>query len=237
MDNVHLNDDQLSELVGFIDRRGFHEPEVIVDILDHFACKVEEAMTNDPTLTLNDAMQLAHDQFGALGFYPLLASYQRNTKTKYRNLYRAERNKILTDPLYVIPAAIVSVLFYFGFRWGDTHTIVWDTNVFCFIIYAALMSTQLLMMKQFRLIKRKSTIAQTIIYNDYITLMLAISLLPQCGGHHHGKALLVLSAIAAFACFYFITRYIAVFRTMKTGIKEINMVHDYLKEKGCSYLP
>ena len=44
MDSKVLSQEQLKELVRFIHSRGFREPAVVLEILDHFACKVEELL-------------------------------------------------------------------------------------------------------------------------------------------------------------------------------------------------
>ena len=63
MDNLTLDNGQLYPLIAFINKRGFHEPLMIVEILDHFACKVEEKMNQAPGISLEAAMAAAHDDF------------------------------------------------------------------------------------------------------------------------------------------------------------------------------
>ena len=42
MDKLTLTKQQLKELKKFINSRGFREPLIVMEILDHFACLVEE---------------------------------------------------------------------------------------------------------------------------------------------------------------------------------------------------
>lgn len=236
MDKVKLNEQQLLTLIDFIDRRGFHDTGVIVEILDHFACKVEEKMTTDRSLTLEDAMQVAHAEFGTLGFYPLLAAYEKNTKKKYRTLYKAERNKVLTNPFYIVPAILLSLVAFAGYKWANTHALVWDTNLFSILIYAVFIITDISFLMKFKLPERKNKITETIMYKDFALVFFVTVMLPLTGPYRE-NIVMIPAVMAGFACFYLITRYCSVYATLKTGLKEINMVNDYLKSKGCSYLP
>ena len=56
MDKVTLTKEQLEELKVFINSRGFVEPVVVLEILDHFACKVEEELEQNPQYSLKKAM-------------------------------------------------------------------------------------------------------------------------------------------------------------------------------------
>ena len=45
------------------------------EILDHVACKVEELLDKNPSLSLDDAFRIVHSEFGIFGFSTLAESY------------------------------------------------------------------------------------------------------------------------------------------------------------------
>lgn len=117
MDKIILGKEQLLELKKFIYGRGFRNPVEVMEILDHFACKVEERMENDPALTLSEAMQLAHKDFGVTGFRQIVIAYETATRKKYRYVYWQSFRKSLTAPLYLLCIAFFAFLFYKGYLW------------------------------------------------------------------------------------------------------------------------
>lgn len=72
-----LNKEELKELVGFIRKKGFTEVDVQLEILDHFACKVEEIRAEQPSIELSKAMTQAHASFGVMGFSTIEESYAK----------------------------------------------------------------------------------------------------------------------------------------------------------------
>ncbi len=101
MDKIVLNSEQLQQLRKFINSRGFKDELVVNEILDHFACKVEEELAKDPRIDLQVAMQNAHRSFGALGFYVIQANFEKNTRSRYRKLYW-QSIKLLLRPKYLV---------------------------------------------------------------------------------------------------------------------------------------
>lgn len=82
MDKITLSKEQLIELKKFINSRGFREPLIVMEILDHFACLVEEKLLANPGMPLHDAMLHAHDSFGIMGFRTIAdaADVERNKR-------------------------------------------------------------------------------------------------------------------------------------------------------------
>lgn len=111
MDKVKLNRQQLQEVVIYIERRGFRDPLEIAEILDHFACKIEEKMEANPGIMFGAAMVAAHADFGPMGFYPLRKSFEQAAKIRYRAIFNVERKRLLKSPVFVIAAAVASFAF------------------------------------------------------------------------------------------------------------------------------
>lgn len=93
MDKITLTKEQLIELKKFINSRGFREPLIVMEILDHFACLVEEKLEANPGMSLDEAMLQAHGSFGVMGFRTIAdaADVERNKKLN------REFRKILVD--------------------------------------------------------------------------------------------------------------------------------------------
>lgn len=114
---IVLNKEELQRLREFIYKRGFRDEAVINEILDHFACKVEEQLSANPKLSLNEAMYNAHQSFGVLGFYVIQANLDKSLKHRYRALYWASlKTVILSIPLLVL-YALFWLAIYRGYLW------------------------------------------------------------------------------------------------------------------------
>lgn len=84
-------------LKAFIMRKGFKEPGVMLEILDHFACKVEEQLETTPQISLEQAMEKAHRSFGVAGFYPLAKAFYGQVQLRYKKVYRQAQKAVLTQ--------------------------------------------------------------------------------------------------------------------------------------------
>ena len=123
MDKVTLTTEQLKELKFFIYTRGFREPEVQAEILDHFACKVEEKLAKEPRLDLNTAMREAHAEFGYSGFLSIKVSLDLSTRRKYKHIYWQEVKKMLMSPLYLILIMVLGYGVHEGSVWADVNKV------------------------------------------------------------------------------------------------------------------
>ena len=90
MNNITLNEDQLWQLRNFIIKRGIKEADVVNEILDHFACKVEEILSTEKNMPFDRAMQLAHQSFGKSGFRPLVAEYEKQVEKVMWSVFKQE---------------------------------------------------------------------------------------------------------------------------------------------------
>lgn len=107
MDNITLNEEQLWQLRQFIMKRGIKSPDVVNEILDHFACKAEEVISMQPNITFERAMQLAHQSFGSSGFRPLVAQYEKQLKLTINSIFKQELKNVVNSPKIIF-------IFFFG---------------------------------------------------------------------------------------------------------------------------
>lgn len=110
MDKRILNQEELSLLQHFIKSRGFKDEGTIHEILDHFACKVEYILTEQPTLSVSEAMQKAHHSFGFRGFRNIEETYQTQLRTKVKTFYINQLKALIFKPL---PFLVCTLFFLF----------------------------------------------------------------------------------------------------------------------------
>jgi len=104
---MKLNKEQLQQINDFISKRGFAYHDLKLEILDHVACRVEELMTADPTLPLNDAIAMTHAGFGVHGFSVFEDAMRASLQKRYWKLF-LHRFAACFKPLY-LPLQIASV--------------------------------------------------------------------------------------------------------------------------------
>ncbi|OJZ14333.1 hypothetical protein [Sphingobacterium sp. 40-24] len=90
MTEKKLTKAELGILMDFIRSKGYHYVDVQLEILDHFACKVEELMSSDAGMYFNRAIDLAYASFGEAGFGSIAASYELNLQRKQINKFPAD---------------------------------------------------------------------------------------------------------------------------------------------------
>lgn len=97
MDKIVLSKDQLQQLSTYIGKRSlrFSDPIVMQEILDHFACKVEELLSAKPGMDFNDAMLRAHRSFGVKGFAPIADHIEQSLVRKYKKASYKEMKSVL----------------------------------------------------------------------------------------------------------------------------------------------
>jgi cation transport ATPase len=230
MDKMRLNEAELRKVIAFIESRGFHDPGVIVEILDHFACKIEEKMQMFPGTSLDEAMRAAHNDFGRLGFYPLMANYEANTRKKYKAVYRQQRNRVLTNPLYIVPVLILSVLFYYGYLWANVYAKWEGINLFSAIAYVGFLAAFIVLNLRFKLIRHKSKLINEILNMDLI-IVCFLNIICIQEAPYKPAALVFYAVVCSINCLYILVRTAAIWATLTISQPETDMVYSYLKKQ------
>lgn len=109
MHKMTLSEAQLLELKHFIEHRGIKELDVIHEVLDHFACMVEELMEANPNLNFQEAIQKAHRTFGQSGFRPMIRAYELQVEKIMWQMFKQALIQAISSPIVI--AAIAVVLF------------------------------------------------------------------------------------------------------------------------------
>ncbi|MEZ5016296.1 MAG: hypothetical protein R2800_04535 [Flavipsychrobacter sp.] len=116
MDNITLNELQLKKLRQYIHNRGIKDPVIAMEVLDHFACKVEEEMTQNPQVSLEEAMVAAHKSFGIKGFRAITEYMEKGLHKKYRKLFWTNFLKQFTSIPSLLLFIAVCLFVYEGNR-------------------------------------------------------------------------------------------------------------------------
>lgn len=145
MDKIVLSKDQLQQLRTYIGKRSlrFSDPVVMQEILDHFACKVEELLSAKPGMDFNDAMLRAHRSFGVKGFAPIADHVEQSLVKKYKKMSYREMKSVLLS-FHSIGILAIGILTYWLL--SSLLSLLHDDKAFIFylnapiILYAILLA-------------------------------------------------------------------------------------------------
>lgn len=126
MDKIVLTKEQLKEARRFIHKRGFIDECLVEEILDHFACKIEELMAKDHRLGFEDAMANAHKSFGYAGFGAIVKPFKEGVLQRYRALYWSFFREFLRSPINVMLLVAVGLACYKMYLLFDFHQFLWQ---------------------------------------------------------------------------------------------------------------
>lgn len=112
MNNKTLDEKQLDILRNFIKRKGILETDVINEVLDHFACKVEELLNGEwAHLPFERLVVLAHQSFGPSGFRNLVIRYEKEVEKLMWLYFKQELKSILMSPIIILPMLLAIICY------------------------------------------------------------------------------------------------------------------------------
>ena len=229
MDKVSLNKVQLQQLVRFIKSKGFTEPFVVVEILDHFACKVEELLSANAGMTLDDAINNAHSRFGVFGFQPLVKAYYTMLRKKYMALYRQVKKKVLTSALPVLILCLLGILFYKSCIYAAINNLYgMGINDAAFLLFTPALLELFLLKKNFY--KKENVIADTIINFDkwiFWGPMLLCPSFSKNGFFITSLGIHLIAGVYSFMFVYFILRAYCIYKTMQLAKQDMDLMDNY----------
>jgi len=216
MDKVKLNNEQLDYLKQFIISKGFKDHAVVLEILDHFACKVEEVMSQDASITFYDAIPLARQAFGVKGFYPISNALQLQSRRKYQKLFMHYQLQWLKQPiiwLVLLLPAVATYKFYlfcqvhnYNHIWGDN-----DCVSTVFILSVLALSAKFFIISP-KLFSKQYFLKQAGVYN-YVWFWCICYLLPNILAKHTYPT--IAAACMALAVVYAIVFALTEFKTLQ----------------------
>ena len=231
MDNATLSKAQLHVLISYIEKRGFHEPLTVVEILDHFACKVEEKMKANPAISLENAMAEAHADFGPLGFAPIAKAFEAGVNKKYKTIYRAGLRKAFKNPMQLGVALLAAFVFYKGYYWAYLHhsNHIFGTNDMGALLYFTTIIFPVAMLLKYKQNRKQNPIINAIMYRLAIIYFVIISVTCQPEPPSSLRGLTFLLALGTVAVFYYTLSLFTMQATMKKGYADSAIYYDYLK--------
>jgi hypothetical protein len=84
-----LSKSDLQKIREFISKRGFTEPDLQMEIVDHVACRVEVIMIADGKLDLQQAIELTHAEFGVMGFSVFEDGMRSTLQKRYWQVFKS----------------------------------------------------------------------------------------------------------------------------------------------------
>ncbi len=111
---MKLTVEQLDYIKNFIKKKGFTYIDVQMELLDHVACKVEERLIENPSLSFEKTFIQVYKEFGIFGFSSFEEAYSKGLYEKYSTIRRKEMLTWLTSPriVYTLLTAILLYLIY-----------------------------------------------------------------------------------------------------------------------------
>lgn len=222
MDKMKLSQEQLKELRYFIYKRGFREPEVMMEILDHFACKVEDKLNAKPNMRLEDAMKEAHNEFGYNGFYSIKSSLDVFTRKRYKRLYWAEVKAVLRNLPVMALLVVGGYAIYTGTIWAFVNKKtdwVFDENVVGICVWLMMLVGELYKLHVIRKDLKKS-------YHTHIARMIvafapyALWMFLPTNMTDSPKRILVSSLVIALIGVWYVIHFIASLKLLKAAQKD-----------------
>ncbi len=144
MNKIVLDETQLLQLKKFIISKGIKEEDVIHEILDHFACKVEEVMNDNIYLSFEKAIEHAYFSFGYNGFKKISLQYEKRMTQMVWTEFKPALLKVMQSKLIVCSFVWCTSLFMLMFyiEWNKIenrmHEFVTYSAVISFIIFNAI---------------------------------------------------------------------------------------------------
>jgi|GEM_PF-1911098 len=222
MDKVKLSQEQLKELKYFIYGRGFREPEVMMEILDHFACKVEDKLSTNPGMKLDAAMKQAHNEFGYNGFYSIKSSLDVFTKKRYKNVYWTQVKTVLKNIPVMLLLAGLGYGTYTASAWAFVNKKtdwMFDENVVGISFWLIMLIAELYKLQLINKSLKKSyhvhIAKMAVVFAPYaLWLFLPTSMTDS------PKRILLSSLVIALIAVWYIIHYIASWKLLKTAQKD-----------------
>ena len=109
---MKLSPSQIDTLKKLISFKGYPEIDLQYEILDHVACKVEVILEEKPDMSLEDAFQKVHSEFGIFGFSDLAESYTKSIEKRYRRFFWEEFKALFTSYRITYPIIVSFILYW-----------------------------------------------------------------------------------------------------------------------------
>lgn len=230
MDSKALNREQLQQLVKFIHSRGFKEDVVVLEILDHFACKVEEVVAQQPTMPFEEAIRQAHASFGVMGFQPIAASFAESTRKKYKKLYWKNFGRLISKPVSIISLPVIGWATWNLYQWAakNFHIELWGMinimDIAFLILLILFITLNITTWYSVPKDKRRHPFVSAALMNGSVSGVSIYILLPNFNSTDPVKYAGLTGLVLALYIVYLIPRQIATKQTLKKASDDIREI-------------
>lgn len=108
---MELTKEQIQEIDNYISACGIKYYDVKMEIVDHFATKLEERLEENPTLDFKKALIEEHKKFSNNGFKKLLSTKETATQNRFIKMSLAHLKTFFRLPKIILSVALFVVLY------------------------------------------------------------------------------------------------------------------------------
>ena len=145
-----LNEEQINFLFSFMERKYVKYYDLQVELVDHFACIIEEKWAKEPNLLFDEAVYGIYSEYGVFGFCDLV---EKHEKQKRKSFWKQSFQYF--KAYFRLPKVILAVCIFLVYY--SVSQILRNTDIssllFLFIIQVIIAT--LVVIKNYRLPKRK----------------------------------------------------------------------------------
>lgn len=110
-ENITLTEEQINLLFKFVEKKFVKEYDLQVELVDHLACRTEDLMTSDPSISFDRSSEKVYADFGLFGFAKLVKERTRAASENGRRLWLHEFKQLWQWPEVAIVTAIAGILY------------------------------------------------------------------------------------------------------------------------------
>jgi hypothetical protein len=109
-----MNQDEILTIKDFIKKKGYPEPDLLLEMLDHVACMVEEKMKASPDVSFEAALKNTNSDFGFRGFSKLADGIIKGRKTAIKGTVKRVLSLMISWP-YILLVVTSAILLFYGY--------------------------------------------------------------------------------------------------------------------------
>lgn len=223
---MNLTKTQLEKIRIYLGEIGFTYIDVQMEILDHVASAVEEKMTNDPSLSFQDAVNQTRASFGKAGFFKIEKSIVKGLSKKYQKFFLHHFASFFgIKSIWLVFLSVIGLY--------QLQNLISNQDSFSTVfIIAIVVFFSILNYRGFKAVSYQKYMVYKIsaTYAGYIGLLLMIvfqTISKPFTGMWLGFNMAYL--ISSILITVFVIYYIAADKTVKTGVLESKAIADRLK--------
>lgn len=121
---MKLSESQIKELKDFILHKGYPEPDLHMEILDHVACLIEDKLTTQPNIPFTEALYNTYESFGTWGFRKLAKDIEKGFRNAQNQIVIKFLKKWFLSPYLLVMFLLAGLIYIFVFKYFEPVVIV-----------------------------------------------------------------------------------------------------------------